>query len=242
MMDQKYKDWIDANVPTYGDAYGKCRVVTEAEARTLSWTANLSRNDFTPCEEAKVFKSMLDSGMSLEDTARATHRSASYVRSALPLNSLCHDIRVMIGQPCEAGGIDKYIAFALAERCQRYRIAPAQQQELWHRVLKHLNLTPKFVRGLLDKIAGELEPETTGLLFDLPPSIEQAVKGFRDRAHQLRRAQLGIEYLMVCVGSGVLDEFPALKLVVDRQGRRILDGIKARVQSDAEVIGELCCA
>jgi ParB-like chromosome segregation protein Spo0J len=216
------------------------REVSATEARLLSWTANLSRDDFSPCEEAKVFQAMLESGMSMEVVAQAAHRSSGYVRTALPLNVLCHDIRVMVGKPHDAGGIDKYSAFALAERFQRYQIAQVQQQELWHKCLKLVSLTPKFVRAFLDKIAGSLgSGREAGMLFDLPASMEVAVQDFKDRARQLRRAQLGIEYLMVCVDSGVLDDYPELRDIVKTDGSRILAGIKSRVFDDAAVLGEL---
>jgi hypothetical protein len=150
---------------------------------------------------------------------------------------------VVTGIPGTKQSGDKYSAFALAERCQRFGVTPQQQQELWHKVLKHVSLTPKFVRALLDQIGGAAQkPGAVDLLFAMPASLEHALGEFKERARQLRRAQLGIEYLLVCKDSGVLDEFPGLREILNSHGGEILEKIKAKTTSDGEVLGELCTA
>lgn len=219
------------------------RIVDEDEARELSWTANLSRDDFSPPEEARVFSEMLEAGIPIGEVARRAHHSVSYVQRALPLNCLCRDVRAAVGKPADAGGMDKYTAFTLAERFERYRITPQQQQELYHNVLKHVSLTPKFVRALLDRIGqGATKKQKTGVLFAMPASMTNAVQQFKDRAKQLKRAQFGIEYLVVCCPSGVLDDYPELKRFVQKHGQRMIDEIKSRTDADGGVLGELCIA
>src|SRR4051812_39655150 len=43
--------------------------VTAKDAELLALTANLSRDNFTPAEEAKVFQEMLDRGMKIDEVA-----------------------------------------------------------------------------------------------------------------------------------------------------------------------------
>jgi ParB-like chromosome segregation protein Spo0J len=218
-----------------------CRIVTDAEARTLSWTANLSRDDFTPCEQARVFQAMLDSGMSMEQVCKASHRSASYVKQSLPLNGLCRDIRLAMNLSPDAGGIDAYLGKLLAAKFQQYGVLPAQQQELWHRIFKHASLTTRFVRELMDRIGPPVAKRAKdGLLFELPANIEQVVTDLKDRAQLVRRAERGLSWLLGCKDSGILDDCPDLKSFLDRDGLRFLRGIQAKVAGDAEILSELC--
>jgi len=220
-----------------------CRQVKPDEAQRLAWTANLSRDNFSPCEEAKVFQAMEKTGMDLADIARQVQRSEAYVRKTLALNCLCSDIKAAIGLSPDAGGIDKHIAQAMAEKFQQYNVTPAQQQELWHRVLKHGNLTAKFVRALIDKIGGGLsERQVDGFLFAIPKSVTSAVKDMKDRAEMLRRAERGLQWLMQCKDSGVIDDLPQLRRLLDKRGNAMLTKLQAKTAEDAEVIGSLCIA
>lgn len=217
------------------------REVTADEARILAWTANLSRDNFSPCEEARVFQSMLDAGKEIDQIAALVHKSPAYVRKTIPLNCLCRDIRAMVGATPDAGGLDKHIAQALAEKIQQYKIGAAQQQELWHRVLKHADLTVAFVRALIDRIGGTVASSSEdGMLFNIPASVTVAVEEMKDRANQLRRAERGLAWLMQCKDSGVLDQFPEMKSMLDARGESMLSQIKGQTASDANVIGQLC--
>jgi ParB-like chromosome segregation protein Spo0J len=220
-----------------------CRIVTEAEARTLSWTANLSRDDFSASEEAKVFQAMLDEVKDIEVVARLVHKSVGYIQKTLPLNCLCRDIRIMIGKPEDAGGVDKYIAQAMAERFQRYGIDIGQQQQLWHRVFKNCSLTSRFVREVLDRIGQAAAVKGgDGVLFALPANVETIVADFKDRANQVRRAERGLGWLLGVKDCGILDDLPELKALLDRRGQSMLACVRAKVTADADLIGQLCAA
>lgn len=219
------------------------RIVTADEARTLSWTANLSRDDFTACEEAKVFQAMVDSGLDLESIGTIAHRSASYVRSTLPLNALCRDIRLAMSLAPDAGGIDAYIGKLLAAKFQQYGIGAAQQHELWHKVLKHADLTASFVRSLIDRLGQQLAgKETQDVLFAIPASVSGAVADLKDRAQVMRRADLAIKHLLFCQQHGVWDDFPDLARIIATRGESIRATINAQVGEDASLIAKLCCA
>jgi ParB-like chromosome segregation protein Spo0J len=112
------------------------RMVSPEEAQRLAWTANLSRDNFSAVEEAKGFRAMVEAGMGEEEMARVVQRSDVYVRKTLALNVLCRDIRDAVGLAPDAGGIDKYMSQAMAEKFDQYRIGDQQQQELWHRVFE----------------------------------------------------------------------------------------------------------
>lgn len=218
-----------------------CRVVTEAEARTLAWTANLSRDDFTPCEEAKVFQSMLEAGRTVDQVATAAHRSVSYVRGSLPLNGLCRDIREAMTLSPDAGGVDAYLGKLLAAKFAQYGIEVGQQQQLWHRIFKHASLTARFVREIMDRIGPPAAVRSrTGMLFELPANIESVVADLKDRAQHVRRAERGLSWLIGCVDTGILDGFPDLKRLLVQDGDRMLDEVKGRVAGDAGILAELC--
>jgi hypothetical protein len=226
----------DYDIPT--------RIVTESEARTLSWTANLSRDDFSPTEQARVFRAMLDSKMSIEQVATAAHRSVSYIRSTLSLNVLCNDIRFAMTLTADAGGIDVHIAKLLAAKFEQYGIGAAQQQDLWHRALKHADLTAGFVRALLDRIGNGLA-QTSGtqdMLFAIPANVASVMSDLRDRSQHLRRAERGLAWLVQCKDSGVLDDLPELKTLLDCRGKMMLDSVRNKTQEDADIIGRLCYA
>jgi hypothetical protein len=217
-----------------------CRIVTEAEARTLSWTANLSRDDFTPCEQAKVFQAMLDAGNSLEDVARLAHRSAGYVRQTLALNVLCRDIREAMGLSPEAGGVDAYIGKLLAAKFQQYGIGPAQQQELWHKVLKHTDLTSEFARALLDRIGQQLAgKQTQDVLFALPANVSAVMADLKDSAQVMRRADLAMKHLIFCHTQGAWRDYPELQRVIEQHAESIRDDIRAKADRDASLVARM---
>jgi hypothetical protein len=220
-----------------------CRVITEAEAKTLSWTANLSRDDFTPCEQAKVFQAMLDSGMSIKQIATEAHRSVGFIQQTIPLNALCRDLRDAMALSPDAGGIDAYIGKLLGSKFQQYGITVGQQQELWHKVLKHADLTAGFVRSLLDRIGQQLAGrETQDVLFAMPASVTAVVADLRDRAQVMRRADVGMNHLIFCEKHGVWDQFPDLKKIITEQGDAIRKAISAQVDDDASLIARMCYA
>jgi hypothetical protein len=165
----------------------------------------------------------------------------NYVRKTIPLNCLCRDIRIMVGASPDAGGIDKHIAQAMAEKFQQYKIDAAQQQELWHRVLKHADLTATFVRSCsIASAAPSHRPESQDLLFAIPANVTAAIADMKDRANDLRRAERGLAWLLQCKDSGVLDSFGELKSLLDESGATMLATIKLQTTADADVIGQLC--
>jgi hypothetical protein len=130
----------------------------------------------------------------------------------------------------------------MAERFQRYQTPPIVQQELWHKVFKHVELTVKFVSAFLDRI-GEAKPcKDDQMLFAIPPAVEHLVKNMRNHADNLRRAERGLAWLLQCKPSGVLDGFGELKEVLDKTGAAMLAQIKEQTTEDAGLLGQLCAA
>ncbi len=221
------------------------KLVDADEARDLAWTGNLRGTSFTPCEEARVFQEMLDANIPIDKVATKCHVTAGYVRKSLPLNGLCRDIRLMVGHTPDAGGVDKYIAQAMAERFARHKIGPQQQQELWHKVLKHADLTVPFVRSFLDTVGAKLAEKTSagtdGFLFEIPTSVASVMGAMKDRAQHLRQASRGLAWLMQCKDGGILaTHFPALKDLLDREGAERLEALKAAADNDGKIVGVLC--
>jgi len=217
-----------------------CKVVSATEATRLAWTANLSRDNLRPC----VFQEMLDSGLSVEEVARETHRQPYDVRKMLPLNGLADCIRRMVGLSQDAGGLDKETACVLAERFERHQIGKGQQQELYHKVLKQADLTPNFVRALLDRIGRQLAAKSSdGLLFEIPAAAGHVMALLRGRAEYARRAERGLSALLQCArDSTVLDEFPELKELLASRGAEILEQLKQQTVSEGALVGALCVA
>lgn len=212
------------------------------EAMRLAWTANFSKRTFTAVEEAKVFKEMVDEGYEPERVATLCHVKPEYVRDALPLNCLCRDIRVMVGAPADAGGIEPFVAKTLAGRFERFRIGTQQQQELWHKVLKHADLTQGFVRSLLDKIGRDLAgSQTQGALFEIPASVGAVVREMRGRAENARRLERGLAWIMQCrkEAPALLGDLPKLKALLDVEGADMLKRAKQLTDDDAAVVGAL---
>ena len=224
------------------------KAVDAAEARMLAWTGNLKGTGFTPCEEARVFQEMLDAPMGIDRVALLTHRTEHYIRKSLPLLGLCRDIRAMVGRSPDAGGVDKFIAQTMAERFGRYGIGPQQQQELWHRVLKHADLSQKFVAALIDQVGKDLAAKSggpdEGFLFQIPAGVEHVMRAMRGRADNQRRVQRGLAWLMQADReSNVLAQaFPELKKLLDASGAEMLDRANRLTEQDATVIGALVTA
>ena len=222
------------------------RHVDADEAQRLAWTANLSRDDLSPVEEARVFQAMLDAGHDTAGVAQLAHRSANYVRKLLPLLSLATDIAERIGHTPDAAGIDKHVACVLAERFERHGIAKAAQQQLWHSTLKHADLTTTLARQVVDRLAASLAGlpprEQANLLFDMPVDAEAAVRRIADRAQHVRRATRGLAWLLQAVREGGLDVFdgvPELRDLLTSKGDAMLETIKQAGEADAAVITAL---
>jgi hypothetical protein len=79
-------------------------------------------------------------------------------------------------------------------------------------------------------------------LFELPAAVATAMSEMRDKAQMVRRACRGLAWLMGCKDSGILDDTPELKSLLDRRGGAMLDIVKAKTAQDAEIIGRLCYA
>lgn len=194
-----------------GDWEIPARTVTEAEARTLAWTANLSRDDFSPCEEARVFQSMLDAGKTLEQVAALAHRCQVHVTRLLSLNSLCRDIRAAVGASAAAGGIDVLTAQVLATGFARYGVELSQQQQLWHCVLKHAMLNFQSAKRFIDRIGSRLgEKSSDGLLFAVPANAVAVIAEAKARGVAARTAKTGLSLLLSARKAGGLDDFPVL--------------------------------
>jgi hypothetical protein len=220
------KDW---NIPT--------RAVDLDEAQRLGWTANLSRDNFTPCEEAKVFKSMLDAGISLKDVAAAAHKGEVYVTKMLLLNTLCHDIRVMVGAAPEVGGIDKLTAQVLASGFERYGVNHSTQQQLWHCFLKCATLNFQSAKKLIDRIGGRLaEKSADGMLFAMPANVATVLQEARERGSACRSAKMGLSLLAKAMEAGGLEDYPDLAAWMTQHGQAAIDALSERVTEDAEVL------
>jgi len=223
------KDW---EIPT--------RTVDKDEATRLGWTANLSRDNFTPCEEAKVFKAMLDAGISLKDVAAAAHKGEVYVTKMLLLNTLCRDIRAMVGAAPEVGGIDKLTAQVLAGGFQRYGVDHATQQQLWHCFLKGATLNFQSAKKLIDRIGGRLaEKSADGMLFAMPANVAVVLQEARERGSACRSAKMGLSLLVKAMEAGGLEDYPDLAKWIGQHGQTAIDALSERVTEDAEVLASI---
>jgi hypothetical protein len=235
-------------VPTpHGDEWDiPHKIVTPAEAKDLAWCGNLRGTSFTPVEEAKVFQEMLEAGIAIDKVATMTHKSEHYIKKSLPLNCLCRDIRAVVGANPDAGGIEKHVAQAMAERFLRFGIGPQVQAELFHKVLKHADLTKAFVEKFLDRVGEQLAEKSKlddGFLFEIPSTIEAAVKGLKGRAENQRRVERGLAWLLQAQKeSTVLAAFPELNALLADQGVAWLRSIKEQTEADATVLGVLVTA
>jgi ParB-like chromosome segregation protein Spo0J len=222
----------DFDVPT--------KPVSEAEARRLAWTANLSRDGFTPGEEAKVYQSMLDGGLTAKEAGELAHKSEAHVSRMLILNTLCRDIRECVGASPAAGGIDILTGQVLANGFARYGVEPQQQQQLWHCVLKHALLNFQSAKRFIDRIGSRLaEKSSDGMLFAMPANAVAVVAEAKARGQAARTAKTGLALLLSARKLGGLDSQPELAMWLDDNGQTVLEDLSARVTEDADVLADL---
>ena len=236
-QDKKFKG-VEFNIPH--------REVTEALATELSWSANLSRDNFSPCEEAGAYRDALALGKSYEVIAKQAHKTVTYVKNMLPLNVLIQQIRERVGKHPDGGGIDKQIAQAMGERFVRFKITPAQQQELWLKVFCKADLTVNFVRKIIDTINPEMQKKMSqGALFEIPASVTGIVESMKGRADGLRQLRRGLAWLIQCnrqtpdVMIGV-DILSPLKRYLDKLGAKALEAVKGMESDEAGLVGQIC--
>lgn len=222
--------------------------VTQKDAELLALTANLSRDNFTPAEEAKVFQEMLDRGMSLEEVAKHAHKGTGYVQNLLPLNFLIREIKDAIGRSPDSGGIDKHIASVMGSSFKKHDIGPQQQQEIWHKVFCKADLTANFVRKFLERIAPVMkEKQTQGVLFEIPPSVAGVLDDMNKRSQNLRRFQRGLAWLLQALaesGESLVDlervaAVMELRNFLEGAGERALEAIKNATEADAGVLSNI---
>jgi len=228
-----------------GDWEIPTREVSEAEARKLSYTANLSRDDFAPMEESRVYTAMLADGMTADGIALLAHKSPTYVRRMMSLNTLAACIRERVGKPADAGGIDKSMAQTMAELFVRYKVDVAQQQEFFNEFFAHGELTPTFVRNIVRNLALQMQRSGGGsesMLFAARPSVRQAAKEMAERAKYLERAKRGLDLLLGCGESGVLDLIPELKALLNRSGDSMLAQLQYEADADGAAVGRMALA
>jgi hypothetical protein len=219
------------------------RFVSRDEADRLARTANLGRDNFSPCEEARVFQVMLDDGDTLDQVAARAHRPASYVTRALSLNTLCRDIRAAVAGDPAAGGIDVLTAQVLANGFKRFGVDAGRQQDLWHQCLKHAMLNFQSARKFIDAIGARLsEKQTDGVLFAIPASAAVVLQEARVRCSAARTAKTGVAMLIKALESGGLADVPDLAKWVERRGRAVLDQLAAKVTEDADVLAAMVAA
>jgi hypothetical protein len=216
------------------------RIVDAADARRLSWTANLSRTDFSPAEEAGVYSDMLKSGMSIEEIAKISHKSEQHVSRMLPINSLCRDIRIMIGQSPAAGGIDVLTAQVLATGFERYAIGPAQQRDLWHGVLKGAMLNFQSSKRFIEQIGPSMaDRKSDGMLFEMPANAMAVVEDAKARGQAARTAKTGLSLLVSARANGGLEGLPELARWLDANGQAAIDQLNERITGDADVLAQI---
>ena len=231
--------------PENGEWDIPCRLVTESQARKLSWTANLSRDNFSPCEEAAVFQDMLDAGKSIEDIARIAHRSAPHIQRALSLNFLCRDILAAVGASAAAGGIDVLTAQVLANGFKRFNVAPAQQQQLWHCCLKHAMLNFQSAKKFIDRIGAKLgQRHDAGdeVLFSIPANAVAVVAEAKARGSACRSARMGLSLLMKAMEAGGLESIPELSDWLQKNGDHCIAQLSERVTEDGEILASMVAA
>jgi ParB-like chromosome segregation protein Spo0J len=206
---------IDWDIPS--------RTVTHGEARKLSFTANLSRDNLTAVEESKVFQRMLDIGYSIDQIASESHRKVDYIKSSLPLNCLCVEIRAAVGQTSDAGGIPVDAAKALAAKFQQYKWTATAQQSLYHKLLVKTYLNPQMARELIDGLQARSGGKSADdLLFALPENVGAVLTQMKGDMENMKRASRALNGLIQAAESGVLSPFAELDALVRQQGKRIM--------------------
>jgi hypothetical protein len=218
------------------------RDVDAAEAKRLSWTANLSRDAYAPMEEARVYKAMMSDGLGIADIAKLAHKDPVTIRRTLSLNMLAACIQERIGKPADAGGIGKDMAATMAELFARYNIGAPQQQEFFNQYFAHGELTPTYVRSIVRNIAAQMANMASGsesMLFAPRQSVREAAKEMAARAKFLEKAERSLSGLLCCLDSGVLDAFPQLKSLLSRDGQAMLAQIQYEADADGSSVGKL---
>lgn len=218
------------------------RIVTAEQARKLSRTANLSRDQFQPAEEAAVYAEMQAEGMSLEQIAAEAHRHVDTVKRTLTLNTLCQTIKDQIGKPINAGGITKDSACELAEQFSRWAIDHQCQQQLYRDLLVKMDLTPAAVRGLRGLFAkvGQASRERhsqAGFFFSVPPNVDVIIAESKKRAAALARAERSVAALVALADGDVLDGVPDLKVLLSKRGESWIAQLKYEQDADGASIG-----
>lgn len=234
--------------------------VDDKTARLMARTENFNRDNFTPIEEARIFRDWLnENGGDWAEVEKHTHRKRNYIKETMLLVELCGDIQDAVALDPAAGGIDKHVATALAEEFKRYRVDHDTQRDLWHKLLKHADLTPQFIRGMLKGLFNEAAKRggsEQGFLpgFSLASNVTQVMKGMKDQAQKIRQATRGFAWLMQArrtpQGREVIRAwFPELDelLAQPAGGKRTLgdvklDEIKDMAEREGEALGRLCAA
>lgn len=210
-----WKSGGDWDIPTLA--------VEATEAKRLAWTGNLTRDNLTPLEEARVFQSMLDSGLPMAEVATAAHRSTAHVEGRLPLNSLCLTIRRLVGLPSDGGGVPVEVACVLAERFARHNMDHQCQQNLFNELLKDVFLTTQTARQFVDKFGPEVARKSSqGLLFALPASTAAVLKTMKDQMAVMRKTANAIKQLQRADKAGILASCPALTAALAAEGEQAL--------------------
>ena len=212
------------------------RVVDEADALRLSYVANMSHDPFTDCEQARIFATRMERGETLAAIARSSHVSQGYVAKRLPLNLLCVDIHIAVGQPW---GIDADKAMVLAASFERYNIGKQLQQQLWHRVISKGDWTQCSIRLLMQRIGPRLTAsKTEDMLFDLPPNVAQTVAEMTAIAKNRREAERSLRRLMR-YRDGIADLCPQLFEFLNASGDELLATLKVSQREDSDVLSAL---
>lgn len=207
------------------------RVVTEKSALRLAQTANLSRDQFKPLEEARIYKARVDAGESIEDIAQASHRSTGHVRRTLALLDLCLDMQQAIDTP---DGINLMTAHILAVGFRELGIGKDQQRELWHRAIRDGRINPDLARRFIRLLARRMKPSggETGMMFDLPANVAAILAESKREFMALRDAKQGIVKLLQAEECGALVEIPDLREWVIAHGAAMRDRIQHRLDDE----------
>ena len=216
------------------------RIVNESQAQVLAWTMNMISQTFTPVEEARVFREMLDAGKTPEQIAKLCNRDARYVTETVQLTTLCRDIKAAVGAEPQAGGIDYRTAVVLAGGFIRYGVDAQRQQELWHRCLKHAMLNFQSARKFIATIGPQMkQTRSKGLLFKLPANAVKVLDDAGKQASAARSASIGVSLLLKAHSRGGLKGVPDLARWVERRGEDVYEQLRRRVTQDADVLAKL---
>ncbi len=231
-LNERAGDW---NIPT--------RIVSESEAKLLSWTANLSRDAFTPCEQAAVYQAMLDDGLDTKEIAEIAQVHESTISKMLRLNGLAADIKAMVGAPATSGGIDIITAQVLACAFVEHKIEKGQQQQLWHCFLKHAQLNFQSAKKFMQRIGAKLGAKTAdGMLFEIPANAIAVIHEARKRTEAFRMTRTALIFLKRAHADGALSDYPDLVRLIDGPLDGILAAVAERVTEDGEMLADVVAA